>query len=353
MDTIEHWPAPAPPAGRPRPAAAWTGAPAVLADRLNKAYGGPVRALHGLSLSVQQGDFFGVLGPSGSGKTTLLRILATVLHADSGRACILGYDVQNDGCQVRRRIGYLGQIGGIDTRLTCMEHARFSARLHGLGRREATRLAENQLARFELLSVSDAHVAVLPPFARKRLALACATIHRPCLLLVDEPAGDLGPAERAAIWRSLGTIHRVDRATIVVATRHLEDADGLCRHVALIDGGTVIASGTPADLKAEVPTQRVTIRLAAAELAGTAAAILEHRVGVQAVFTQPERLEVEVAGASTAPMLLRFLEEHEITVRDLTISRPSLEDVFFRRTGRTTLDTQRPLSAGPRVTGRR
>jgi ABC-2 type transport system ATP-binding protein len=325
----------------------------VVADRLGKVYGRTTHALHGLSLSVNQGDLFGVLGPRGSGKTTLLRILATILYADAGRACILGYDVENEGSQVRRRIGYLGQAGGLDPRLTCLEHARFAARLQGIGRRDAARGAERMLARFNLLPLADARVASLPLFARKRLALACAMVHQPRLLLVDEPVDDLSAEERSAMWGSLRALHREDQITILLATRHLDDADGLCRRVALIDGGKIIASGTPEDLKAQVPTIRITVRLAAFEQAAAAAAVLEHRAGVRAIFSQTEHLEVEVAGAGTAPMLLRFLEEHEIAVRDITISRPSLEEVFYRHTGRTTRDTQRRLSLGPSVTGRR
>jgi ABC-2 type transport system ATP-binding protein len=325
----------------------------VFADHLSKVYRGAVHALAGVSLSVNQGEFFAVLGPHGSGKTTLLRVFATAARADGGRACVLGYDVQDAPRQVRRRIGYLSQAGGLDPHLTCREQARLAARLQGLSRREATTRAERLLALLDLGALTDTRIAFLGPPARRRLALLCSIIHRPPLLLLDEPADDLGAEDRAALWRVLQDLNRRDEVTVLLATRHLDDADGLCGRVVLLDAGKNIASGAPDDLKTQAPALTVMIRLAAAERLATAAALLEHRAGVRAVWLHPEHLEVHVTGAGTAPMLLHFLEEHDIAVREIAIRPPSLEDVFFRHAGRTSRDRQPRPSLGSGVTGRR
>jgi ABC-2 type transport system ATP-binding protein len=204
-----------------------------------------------------------------------------------------------------------------------------------------------------LAALADVRIALLGPSARRRLALLCAIIHRPPLLLLDEPADELGAEDRAALWRVLQDLNRRDEATVLLATRHLDDADGLCGRVVLLDEGKNIASGAPDDLKTQVPALKAVIRLAAVEHLAPAAALLEHRAGVRAVWFHPEQLEVDVAGAGTATMLLHFLEEHNIAVREIAIRPPSLEDVFFRHTGRTSRDLQRRLSLGSGVTGRR
>ncbi len=353
MDTANRWPAALPPTLRYLPDPAGAGAPAVVAERLGKAWGKHTLALNRLSFSAGQGEFFGLVGPHGAGKTTLMRILATLSQPDAGRVKVLGYDLRTHAREVRRLIGYMGQATGIDLALTGYENVRLMARLHGLKRHDADRGTDEVLARLELSTLANCKAALYSPSARKRLALACALVHRPRLLLLDDPTGGVPPHEQAAIWQALRAANEHEETTIFLATHHLEEAETICQRVAILDGGKLIAYGTPAELKAQVTGVTVTIYLRTGSHAPTASALLERVGGVQAVWPHPDRLELEVTSVSTLPIILRLLEEHEVAVREATLSKPSLEEVFFRHTGRKIRDSQVPYPVGTGIPGGR
>ena len=334
------------------PALASADVPALVVDRLCKTFDGN-SALNGLSFRVRQGAFVGLLGPHGSGKSTLARILATVLRPDTGRAAILGHDVRADAHAVRRSIGYMAQGAGVDPQLTAREQLLLLARLYGLSSKEAEKRCHDALLQLGLTAISDRRAIRYPVEARRRLALARSLVHRPRVLLLDDPADGLSAHERMGMLQCLEMINREDAITILLAAPYLEEAEGLCSEVVIIDAGRLVATGTPAELKAQVTGSIVTIRLLETHRLGEVAALLAHLPGVRGIRPQRDRLELYVSSAGSMPILLRLLEEHEIPLRDIVLSRSSLDEVFFRHTGRRMQDLGEKTSSGSEVPGHR
>jgi ABC-2 type transport system ATP-binding protein len=320
--------------------------PAILADRMGKARGPHHAPLSRLSFCIAQGEFFGLIGPAGAGKAALMRLFATLAVPDSGRLYLLGHDAVTHASFARRGIGYMTRHGGIDPVLTGEEHVRLAARLHGMRRRDAIVRAAQVLAMLDLEAVAGRRAHTYTPAAQRRLALACALAAHPRLLLLDDPTGGLPPAEQHEIRRLLCAIHVEEQATIVIATDQIEEAEGLCGRVGILDAGRLIALGSLAELQGQVSGATVTIHLAPGMPAGAAAVLVESLVGVKAVWSRPDRLEVQVTGAHSLPIMLRVLEEHEIGIRQAVLSKSSLDEVFFRHTGRTIQDAQPPSTVG-------
>jgi ABC-2 type transport system ATP-binding protein len=336
-----------------RPGEVWAGAPAIVAERLGKAGGTNVRALTGLSFCIGQGEFFGLIGPEGAGKTTLLRVLATLIQPDTGRLRVYGYDAQSEARQIRSLIGYVGQRCGVDKRLTGTENIHLMARLHGLSRQDAARRTEEMLSRLDLTTLGGCKAALFPPGALKRLAVACGLVHRPRLLLLDNPTDGMGQQDQAPLWQLLKSAHEEEDVAIFLATNHLDEAESMCQRVAIMDGGKIIASGTPTELKAQVTGVTITVKLSTASHSTMAIVLLDRITGVRAIWPHADLIEIEAAGASSVAAIVRLLEEHEIGVREITLSKPSLDEVFFRHTGRKMRDALDHTAAGTTVPGRR
>ena len=351
MDTANQWPAimALPVDGELKDVAP----PAIIADRVGKSRGARRPPLSRLSFRVAQGEIFGLIGPPGAGKTALLQLFATLTVPDTGRLHLLGHDVHTHASLARRELGYMSQIGGIDPVLTGEEHLRLAGRLRGLGRREAARRAVELLTQLDLGSLANYRVSLYPIGARRRLALAGALVARPRLLLLDDPTGDLPARERQMIWAIVRQIRAEERTTTVLATHHLDEAESLCERVGILDAGRLIALGSPAELQAQVSGATVSIHLAAGSDTATATYLIERLTGVRSVWSRPDRLEAQVTSAHTLPSMLRLLEEHEITVCQATVSKPSLDQVFFRHTGRTLRDAQLPRVVGTGAPGTR
>jgi ABC-type multidrug transport system ATPase subunit len=329
------------------------GPPAILTERLYKAYGDGARALVGLSLCVGQGEFFGLLGPQGAGKTTMTRISAALLQPDGGRVRVLGFDMRTDARQIRERIGYMGQHAGVDRGLSGHDNVLLMARMHGLRGRDAAQRTEEILRKLDLTALSRQQAGTYTPQEVKRVALASSLVHHPRLVLLDDPTCGLAAHERTLIWGYLRAIQRDEGAAVFLATQCLEEVEWLCDRVAIIDRGKLIAAGTPDELKAQATGALVAVQLIDGRNSGEAALLLEHVAGVRAVRLQHDRIDLEVTSAQTVPSLLRVLEEHEIPVRDITLSRSSLEEVFFHHTGRKIHDSREVPSGGAKVSGRR
>ena len=320
--------------------------PAILADRVGKARGSRRPPLSRMTFRVAQGEIVGLIGPPGAGKSLLLRLVATLAIPDSGRLHVLGLDVHTERLLVRRSLGYMSQCGGLDPVLTGEEQVRLAGRLRGLGRAAARRRADEVLALVDLGSLAGYRAGLYPLGAQKRLSLACALAARPRLLLLDDPTGDLPARERQLIWAALRHVRAEERTTILLATHHLEEAESVCERVGILDAGRLIALGSPSELQAQVSGATVSLHLAAGSDTATAAYLIERLSGVRSVWTRPDRLEAQVTSVHTLPSMIRLLEEHEITVRQALVCKPSLDQVFFRHTGRTIRDAQLPHVVG-------
>jgi ABC-2 type transport system ATP-binding protein len=306
---------------------------AIEAEGLVKTYGN-VRALDGLSLAVPAGTVFGLLGPNGAGKSTTVRILTTLSRADSGAARVAGHDVLADPAAVRRAIGCVGQRSGVDLEATGAENLILQGQVHGLrGRALAARAAE-LLDQFGLAEAGGRFVKTYSGGMQRRLDIAMALVHRPQVLFLDEPTTGLDPEVRAELWREILMMAR-EGLSILLTTHYLEEADRLASELAIVDRGRVVAGGTPDALKAELRGDSVHVELGFAAN-GAVWAALDPLPGIRELVIEGTSLHARAdEGARAVPAVLGALEAGGIDVASVTVSRPSLDDVYLRHTGRS------------------
>ena len=213
---------------------------------------GAFTAVDGATITVNQGEIFGLIGPNGAGKSTLIKMLTTLLPPSSGSASVAGYDIVREPAQVRRRIGYVPQLLSADGSLTGTENLLLSARLYGVPRRERASRISAALARMQLTEAADHLVGRYSGGMIRRLEIAQSLLHRPLVLFLDEPTVGLDPGAREAVWERVLDLRASFRTTMIVTSHHLEEMDEFCDRIALIDRGRIAAIGTPAELKARV-----------------------------------------------------------------------------------------------------
>ncbi|MCK9898732.1 ABC transporter [Parafrankia colletiae] len=305
---------------------------AILVEGLRKSYGRHT-ALAGLDLSVRAGSVHGVLGPNGAGKTTAVRILSTLLSADGGRAEVLGVDVLRHPDRVRPRIGLTGQYAAVDERLTGQENLEMFGRLYRLPSRVARARAAELLERFALTEAAGRQAKTYSGGMRRRLDLAASLIMAPAVLFLDEPTTGLDPRSRQEMWRVIADLVR-EGTTVLLTTQYLEEADHLADRVSVIDGGRVIAEGTTDDLKRQIGGDRLEIVLAEGDDTAAAAEVLTRLgSGTATVSVEDWRVSAPVAGASVLAEVVRSFDELGLTIVDVGLHRPSLDDVFMTLTG--------------------
>ncbi|MET9624449.1 ATP-binding cassette domain-containing protein [Streptomyces sp. NPDC006464] len=212
---------------------------------------GPVEAVRGIDLTVRTGEILGLLGPNGAGKTTTLRMLTTLLPPTGGAATVAGHDLVRDPAAVRRRIGYVAQSGGVDPTETVRSELVVQGRLYRLGRAEAAARAEELAGELGLTGLLDRRTAALSGGQRRRLDIALGLTHRPDVLFLDEPTTGLDPGSRADLWALVRRLRDTHGTTVVLTTHYLDEADALADRLVVVDGGRVVAEGSPAALKAE------------------------------------------------------------------------------------------------------
>jgi ABC-2 type transport system ATP-binding protein len=306
---------------------------AIEAGGLRKSFG-KVQALRGLDLAVPRGTVCALLGPNGAGKTTAVRILATLTSPDAGTARVAGHDVMREPAKVRASIGLAGQHAAVDDDLTGRENLFILGLMQHLGRRRAKARAAELLARFGLADASDRLVKTWSGGMQRRLDLVASLIIAPGVLFLDEPTTGLDPRSRAEIWAAVREL-AADGTTVMLTTQYLDEADRLAGQIVIIDGGRVTAHGTPDELKDSLG-RRVDITLAdAAGLDAATAVLAEIAASEPRADEHTRRLTAPVAaGAITLPELIRRLDAVGVQAEDVSVRRPTLDEVFLDRTGR-------------------
>jgi ABC-2 type transport system ATP-binding protein len=325
------------PAGPNRSAA--PGSAAIRATDLHKTYGTgdkAVAAVAGISLTVPAGTIFGLLGPNGAGKSTTVKMLTTLARPDSGTAEVAGVAVMRDPAGVRRRIGYVSQKPGFDPVGTGRENLVLQGRVYGLRAASARRRADALLERFGLGAAANRLLRTWSGGMQRKLDVAMGLIHQPDVLFLDEPTTGLDPEARADMWSEIATLAGDGGLTVLLTTHYLDEADRLAGHLVIIDAGRVVASGTPDELKSELHGDSVRIGLAAPDVAAQAVTVLAAADQVLEVTADGARLRARVPdGARALPGLLAALDAAAIPVVDVTVARPSLDDVYLRHAGRS------------------
>jgi ABC-2 type transport system ATP-binding protein len=305
--------------------------PVIEAEGLTRTFG-DYRAVDGLDLRVEAGDGFGLLGPNGAGKTTTIRMLCTLLAPTAGWGRVCGFDISHRPRQVRHRIGYVMQQTEMSNRmLTGREKIELEAALYHVPRRQCRARSEELLDLVGLLPHAGRRIDEYSGGMRKRLDLACGLLHRPELLILDEPSLGLDVQSRHRIWEYMAQL-RQEGVTILLATNYLDEADRLCNRLTIIDRGRVIVTGSPAQLKREVGADVVQIETGDPERLREA---VDAHDWIQRFTVSPSgdvHLYVDDA-ARALPILMRVSLDHGVELRKVTYSQPTLDDVFLLHTG--------------------
>jgi ABC-2 type transport system ATP-binding protein len=304
---------------------------AVETNRLHKSYG-DVQALRGIDLHVETGSVFGLLGPNGAGKTTAVRILTTLLAPDDGSARVAGFDVVRDAAEVRRHIGLAGQYAAVDENLTGFENLQMVGRLYHLPHGHSRDRARELLASFDLSEAGDRLVRTYSGGMRRRLDLAAALVAKPPVLFLDEPTTGLDIRSRIGLWDAIEALVS-EGTTVLLTTQYLDEADRLADRIAVIDQGLVIAEGTPDELKDQVGGERLEIHLCDDDRGQEAVAALAS-IASDRPFLEDGTVRVPVAERrGTIANAVRRLDEAGIAIDDISVSTPTLDDVFLTLTG--------------------
>jgi ABC-2 type transport system ATP-binding protein len=305
--------------------------PAVETIRLQKSYG-DVRALRGVDLHVEAGSVLGLLGPNGAGKTTAVRILTTLLQPDEGSARVAGFDVVREAAKVRDHIGLAGQYAAVDENLTGFENLVMVGRLYHLGGGHSKERARELLAAFDLSEAAGRLVRTYSGGMRRRLDLAAALVARPPVLFLDEPTTGLDLRSRIGLWDAIEALVS-EGTTVLLTTQYLDEADRLADRIAVIDQGLVIAEGAPDALKAQVGGERLDIHLCDGRRGQEAVAVLAP-IASDRPFLEDGSVRVPVAQRrGTIADAVRRLDDAGIAIDDISVSTPTLDDVFLTLTG--------------------
>ena len=306
---------------------------AIEVSELRKHYG-EVQALDGVSFVVQEGEVFGLLGPNGAGKSTTVRVLVTLTMADSGTAAVGGHDVRREQAAVRKAIGYVPQDSGVDQFGTGRENLMLQGRVQGMSGRELRARTDELLS---LVGIADAADRIVKNYSggmRRRLDIALGLVHRPRVLFLDEPTTGLDPEARVAMWQEVSRLAEAESLTILLTTHYLEEADQLADRLAIVSQGKIVVEGTPVELKARLQGDAVQVELENGH-------VEQAQTVLAGVGARPEQVlngNTIVAraddGGRAVPAIISALEGAGIGVASVSVSRPSLDDVYLHYTGR-------------------
>ncbi|MBB3050528.1 ABC-2 type transport system ATP-binding protein [Prauserella isguenensis] len=301
--------------------------------------GRTVDAVKGVDIDVAEGELVGFLGPNGAGKTTTLRMLTTLLTPTAGEAQVAGRDLRADPVGVRGRIGYVAQGGGTGPECKVAEEIELQGRLYGLGKADAIARGRELTEQLDLSGLDQRLTKTLSGGQRRRLDIALGLIHSPKLVFFDEPTTGLDPQSRANLWEHIRTLRSEQGVTLFLTTHYLEEADALCDRILVIDGGEIVAEGTPDALKARVSGDSVVLGVDD-DVTTRAAEIVGGVEGAHELTTAPGEVRFRVPRGDTAlPALLRAFDAENLTMQSMQVQRPTLDDVFLTLTGRSLRDS--------------
>ena len=308
---------------------------AIEARGLVKTYRGDVRALDGVSLAAETGSVFGLLGPNGAGKSTAVKILTTLSRPDAGEAFVAGHDVLRHPAKVRLAIGCVAQKSGLDLQATGRENLILQGRVYGMRGAALRSRAQELIERFGLSDAADRTVKTYSGGMQRKLDVAVGLMHRPQVLFLDEPTTGLDPEARVDMWSEIARLAGDEGLTILMTTHYLEEADSLARRLAIVDRGKVVAEGTPDELKGELRGDAIVVELEEQVLDGEVRRALEKVPELYDVAVEARTLRARAdSGARSVPAVLAALEAEGVKVASVTVSRPSLDDVYLQYAGR-------------------
>jgi ABC-2 type transport system ATP-binding protein len=305
----------------------------IAARGLSRTFKGGIEAVRGIDLTVETGEVFGFLGPNGAGKTTTVRMLCTLLPPTDGTATVAGYDVVKDAGKVRRAIGVALQEIGLDPVQTGRELLELQCGLYGITGKAGKARAQELLELVGLTEAAERFTKTYSGGMKRRLDLASALVHEPRVLFLDEPTTGLDPASRLTIWNEVRRINQIG-TTVFLTTQYMEEADRLCNRLAIIDGGKIVAAGTPEELKAQMGHDVVSVSFENGDLA-EAEESLSGLPGLDRILVEQHALALYVEdGAGSIAEIVRRFERDQIRVGSISVARASLDDVFLQATGR-------------------
>lgn len=317
---------------------------AIVVKGLHKSYG-KVKVLRGIDFNVYEGTILALLGPNGAGKTTTIRMLSTLLLPDKGTARIAGFDVISEADEVKSNIGLTGQYAAVDEYLTGEENLLMIGRLYRLSLTDTASRAKELLVLFDLKEAGNRPVKTYSGGMRRRLDLAMSLIASPPIIFLDEPTTGLDPRSRQTMWDTIKRLAK-DGTTILLTTQYMEEADNLADDIVVIDGGKVIAEGTPNQLKARVGSDRLEIILAKRNDVDKAAKLITDK----SLQADEESRTISIAstqkGTAKFRDILKRLEDSKIEVESFSLHSPTLDDVFLNLTGHTAKATKTETKKG-------
>jgi ABC-2 type transport system ATP-binding protein len=299
-------------------------------------YSNGTKAVDNISFNVKKGEFFGFLGPNGAGKSTTIKVLTTLLRKTSGSVYISGYNLDKDSKEIRKMIGVQSQETAVDGDLTGRENLMLQGHFQQLPSKTLKERVDELLKLVDLENVADKRARNYSGGMKKRLDLATTLVHRPQLLFLDEPTTGLDPQSRSAIWEYLEKLNREEKTTIFLTTQYMEEADRLCRTLAIIDTGKIVASGSPTELKQQLGVDSIRITLKDCAKDKTKAIdLLKSLTGVSHITEAGECLTAFAKNANQLIAdIVRAFDSLEIRLAGVSFSSPTLDDVYLQKTGK-------------------
>ncbi len=304
-------------------------------------YADGTKAVQGISFSVNDGEFFGFLGPNGAGKSTTIKILTTLLHKTGGNVTVGGFDVEKGATEIRKIMGVQSQDTAVDPELTGRENMMLEGHLQQMHGKELADRVEELLTVVGLKEAADKRAGRYSGGMKKRLDLATVLVHKPKIMFLDEPTTGLDPQTRATVWDYLEKLNKTEGITIFLTTQYLEEADRLCDRLCIVDGGKIVAQGTPAELKAEIGADAITITMKDSlgrsddSVRAKGRQVVQTLPAVSNVVDSGDGLTIYVKdGGYFIPDLVRAFDKTDIKLVSLNLSTPTLDDVFLKHTGK-------------------